>query len=134
MAEVLDCLRQRLSAADASIAAGAKEIEDMHEYYWENYTEMDQYGYEDFDNRQALLQQINANEEQMKLRRRFRRMLDSPFFGRVDFCYEGDEEAEPFYIGIGNLSRETGRTPLVYDWRAPLSGQFYDYDRGPASY
>ena len=53
---------------------------------------MDQYGYEDFDNRQALLQQIYANEEQMKLRRRFRRMLDSPFFGRVDFCYEGDEE------------------------------------------
>ena len=134
MAEVLDCLRQRLSAADASIAAGAKEIEDMHEYYWENYTEMDQYGYEDFDNRQALLQQINANEEQMKLRRRFRRMLDSPFFGRVDFCYEGDEDAEPFYIGIGNLSRETGGTPLVYDWRAPVSGLFYDYDRGPASY
>ena len=30
LAEVLDCLRQRLSAADASIAAGAKEIEDMH--------------------------------------------------------------------------------------------------------
>ena len=22
----------------------------MHEYYWENYTEMDQYGYEDYDN------------------------------------------------------------------------------------
>ena len=25
-------------------------------------------------------------------------------------------------------------TPLIYDWRAPVSGLFYDYDRGQASY
>jgi len=25
-------------------------------------------------------------------------------------------------------------TPLIYDWRAPVSGLFYDYDKGPASY
>ncbi len=24
--------------------------------------------------------------------------------------------------------------PLVYDWRAPVSGLFYDYDKGPAAY
>lgn len=39
----------------------------MHEYYWENYTEMDQYGYEDYDNQQALLQQVNANRDKSKL-------------------------------------------------------------------
>ena len=61
-------------------------------------------------------------------------MLDSPFFGRVDFIFEGDEEPEIFYIGIGNFAEEAGHTPLVYDWRAPVSGLFYDYDKGPASY
>ena len=30
----------------------------MHEYYWENYTEMDQYGYENYDNQQALLHRL----------------------------------------------------------------------------
>ena len=131
---VLKCLNDRLAQADAAILEGEKEIEDMHEYYWENYTEMDQYGYEDYDNQQALFRQMNANEEQFRLRKRFKKMQDSPFFGRVDFRYDGDEEAETFYIGIGNLSEGAGSLPLVYDWRAPVSGLFYDYDKGPASY
>lgn len=131
---VLKCLNDRLAQADTAILEGEKEIEDMHEYYWENYTEMDQYGYEDYDNQQALFRQMNANEEQFRLRKRFKKMQDSPFFGRVDFRYDGDEEAETFYIGIGNLSESAGSLPLVYDWRAPVSGLFYDYDKGPASY
>ena len=52
----------------------------------------------------------------------------------MDFQYDGDEEPELFYIGIGNLSETAGSRPLVYDWRAPVSGLFYDYDKGPAAY
>ena len=131
---VLDKLQERIRKLDDAILHGQKEIENMHEYYWENYTEMDQYGYEDFDNQQALLGQVNANKEKLDLRRRFKKMLDSPFFGRVDFIYDGEEEAETFYIGIGNFSKESGRLPLVYDWRAPVSSLFYDYDKGEAYY
>ncbi len=134
LSHVTETLRHRIEQLDASIQAGQKEIEGMHEYYWENYTEMDQYGYENFDNQQALLHEINASNEKLDLRRRFRKMLDSPFFGRVDFCYEGEDEPEIFYIGIGNLAEENGGLPLIYDWRAPVSGLFYDFDKGPASY
>ena len=131
---VLNCLCTRLAQIDQAILEGEKEVEDMHEYYWENYTEMDQYGYENFDNQQALLHEINASNEKIELRRRFRKMMDSPFFGRVDFCYEGEDEPEIFYIGIANLAEENGGLPLIYDWRAPVSGLFYDFDKGPASY
>ena len=131
---VTEMLKTRIARISESILEGQKDIEGMHEYYWENYTEMDQYGYENFDNQQALLHQINANEQQTHLRKRFRKMLDSPFFGRVDFVFEGEDEPEIFYIGIGNFAEEAGHTPLIYDWRAPVSGLFYDYDKGPASY
>ena len=134
LAHVTGTLRHRITQLDDSIEAGQKEIEGMHEYYWENYTEMDQYGYENFDNQQALLHEINASNEKIELRRRFRKMMDSPFFGRVDFCYEGDDEPEIFYIGIANLAEENGGLPLIYDWRAPVSGLFYDFDKGSASY
>ena len=134
LAHVTGTLRHRITQLDDSIEAGQKEIEGMHEYYWENYTEMGQYGYENFDNQQALLHEINASNEKIELRRRFRKMMDSPFFGRVDFCYEGDDEPEIFYIGIANLAEENGGLPLIYDWRAPVSGLFYDFDKGPASY
>ena len=132
--DIEEKLKNRLVQLKKELDEGQKEIENMHEYYWENYTEMDQYGYEDYDNQQALLHQVNSNEEKAKLKRRFEKMQDSPFFGRVDFCFEDEDKAEPFYIGIGNFAERAGMTPLVYDWRAPVSGLFYDYDKGPASY
>ena len=131
---VTEKLKNRLEELNQRIAEGQKDIESMHEYYWENYAEMDQYGYEEFDNQQALLHQVNANQENLKMKRRLERMLDAPFFGRVDFLYEGEEEAEKFYIGIGNFAEKAGMVPMIYDWRAPVSGLFYDYDKGPASY
>lgn len=131
---VLQKLEKRVEEVSLSLEEGEKEIQGMHEYYWENYTEMDQYGYEDYDNQQALFHQVNANQQQLLLKQRFIKMMDSPFFGRVDFVYEGEEEPETFYIGIGNFSERTGQTPFIYDWRAPVSGLFYDYDKGPAKY
>ena len=127
-------IHDRLQEIKRDLDEGRKEIENMHEYYWENYTEMDQYGYEEYDNRQALLQQTNANTEKLKMKHRLEKMQDSPFFGRVDFIFEGEDEPEAFYIGIGNFAEKTGMTPLIYDWRAPVSGLFYDYDKGPAAY
>ena len=60
-------IHDRLAEIQKDLNQGLKEIENMHEYYWENYTEMDQYGYEDYDNQQALLQQVNANRDKSKL-------------------------------------------------------------------
>ena len=52
-----------------------------------------------------------------------------------EYGYEDyDNQAEPFYIGIGNFAEKAGMQPLVYDWRAPVSGLFYDFDKGPAVY
>ena len=55
-------LQKRLEEIGQSLSDGQKEIDNMQEYYWENYTEMDEYGYEDYDNQQALLHQVNAKE------------------------------------------------------------------------
>ena len=44
LSHVTESLKHRIAQLDESIEAGQKEIEGMHEYYWENYTEMDQYG------------------------------------------------------------------------------------------
>lgn len=131
---VTTCLNQRLSEVEDSIAKVQEDIDSMNRYYWDNYTEMDQYGYENYDNQQALFAQVGTNQENVKFRYRLKRMLDSPFFGSVDFVYDGDEDEETFYIGIGNFAEKRGALPLIYDWRAPVSGLFYDFDKGEASY
>ena len=131
---VTEKLKTRIREMDETIKDVQKDIAGMNEYYWENYTEMDQYGYEDFDNQRALLNQVNANTENRKMLERLKKMAGSPFFGSVEFQYEGEDTAEDFYIGIGNFAERTGGLPLIYDWRAPVSGLFYDYDKGEASY
>ncbi len=131
---VTEKLNTKIAEMSATIHDVQKDIESMNEYYWENYTEMDQYGYEDFDNQRALLTQVNANEENRKKLQRLKKMVGTPFFGSVEFLYDGDECSETFYIGIGNFAESAGSRPLIYDWRAPVSGLFYDYDKGEASY
>ncbi len=131
---VTEKLKDRIKELCGTIKDVEKDIESMNEYYWQNYTEMDQYGYENYDNQQALLAQVNANQDNRQTLKRYKKMLDSPFFGSVEFLYDGEEAAENFYIGIGNFSEKQGSIPLIYDWRAPVGGLFYDYDKGRASY
>lgn len=131
---VTEKLNNKIAEMSTVIEEIQKDIISMNDYYWENYTEMDQYGYEDFDNRRALVTQVNANEENRLKLHRLKKMQGTPFFGNVEFLYDGDEEAEDFYIGIGNFAEHAGSRPLIYDWRAPVSGLFYDYDKGAASY
>ena len=62
------------------------------------------------------------------------KMMDAPYFGRVDFLYDGETEPERFYIGIATLTDFSTGEILVNDWRAPVSALFYYGEKGPASY
>ena len=62
------------------------------------------------------------------------KMLHSPFFGRIDFLEQGDSEVEKVYIGISTLRDHSGENIVIYDWRAPISSVYYDYQPGPAEY
>jgi DNA helicase-2/ATP-dependent DNA helicase PcrA len=66
--------------------------------------------------------------------RKLERQADSPYFGRLDFVEEGEGSVEQIYIGILSFFDEETGELLVYDWRAPISGMFYDYPAGPADY
>ncbi|HBR33935.1 MAG TPA: hypothetical protein DD734_04820 [Firmicutes bacterium] len=65
--------------------------------------------------------------------RKLQKMLGTPYFARIDFQEQGIATVEPIYIGISSLLDADG-TPLIYDWRAPVSSMFYDYELGPAQY
>ncbi|MGL5312831.1 MAG: RNA polymerase recycling motor HelD [Peptostreptococcaceae bacterium] len=77
--------------------------------------------------------QKRGHEFTEKLENKYEKMLESPYFGRIDFVEEDDDFNEKCYIGLSNLIDEDYDF-LVYDWRAPISSMFYDYETGPASY
>lgn len=60
------------------------------------------------------------------------RLARSAYFGRIDF-HEGGR-TRPIYIGISSLTSGAGDEHLVFDWRAPVSSVYYDYELGQARY
>lgn len=62
------------------------------------------------------------------------RLLITPYFGRIDFKEEGEELEEKIYIGVSGFKDERTGEYFVYDWRAPVSSMFYDYETGNAMY
>ncbi|WP_346935959.1 UvrD-helicase domain-containing protein [Clostridium sp.] len=77
--------------------------------------------------------QKRSHEFERKLVDKYEKMISSPYFARMDFKEEGEEKAEKCYIGISNLINEDFDF-LIYDWRAPISSMFYDYEIGSAYY
>ncbi|WP_353050132.1 RNA polymerase recycling motor HelD [Bacillus sp. ISL-41] len=83
----------------------------------------------------ALLSERERTQSQMiKQLQTLSRLRFSPYFGRVDFKEDGEKEAERIYLGIATLMDEKEENFLIYDWRAPISGLYYDYSPGPAQY
>ncbi|QOX63708.1 AAA family ATPase [Anoxybacterium hadale] len=62
------------------------------------------------------------------------RMIESPYFARIDFQFEDEDEAEQIYIGRSSLIDEKEVEIQVYDWRSPLASVFYRFGVGNAFY
>jgi DNA helicase-2/ATP-dependent DNA helicase PcrA len=86
---------------------------------------------------------MNFITEQKRLKRsheftnkqisKLERMKLTPYFGRVDFIEDGDSLEEKIYIGMASLI-DNNHDMLLYDWRAPISSMYYDYEIGKAEY
>ena len=82
---------------------------------------------------------IRNNENDLEQAERMRldallleRLRPAPYFGRVDFRYDDEDDTERIYVGLKTLT--DGKTFYVYDWRAPVSALFYMGELGRASY
>ena len=93
----------------------------------------------DMDAQEAAVQRNlldNLNLEKAGVERalfKCEKQAERPYFGRIDFVEDFEENPESYYIGISFLDNPNG-FPYVLDWRAPVSSLYYDYELGKASY
>ena len=109
--------------------------------FWEdvtvNFDEADDVAetYTSIKQQAALLAERERTQSQMvKQLETLSRLRFSPYFGRVDFREVNESNTEKIYLGISSLMDEKEENFLIYDWRAPISGLYYDYSPGPAKY
>lgn len=65
--------------------------------------------------------------------KQLKQQQESPYFGRIDVQFEGEETVEKMYIGGTTFYDEKGRVQ-IYDWRAPIASLFYEGTLGNLSY
>lgn len=124
-------LQQAIRRADENVKQFSEELRQNKEYIHEHQSgldEADMVAAEQSVNRMAF-----TGEGAVARKRRLLKLINSPYFGRIDFVPQGESE-EPVYIGIHTFFDELDRANLVHDWRAPISSMFYDYELGEASY
>ncbi len=130
--KVQKIIEEQLHAANLSLDQNKEEIINQRKYLWENIYEMDPK--EILSNLTFLSQDQDSYEFREDRKRLLLKLKDNPYFGRIDFAYEGESEAEALYIGLGGLRSKNGLETLIYDWRAPISSMYYDFDIGKAYY
>lgn len=82
---------------------------------------------------QMLKLALSAKDENERSMRRLARIIDHPYFARIDFQFE-DGLTKPIYIGRATLMEDDTMKIHVYDWRVPIASVFYRYGVGPAEY
>src|SRR5690606_12452540 len=67
-------------------------------------------------------------------RRKLVKLSQTPYFGSIDFTPQATGRRMPIYIGIHSFVANTPGVYPIYDWRAPVSSMFYDFELGDAWY
>lgn len=123
-------LSDALEQAEASVRRADREYTDTKKYMADYRGEIDPH--EMFQNELLLKQTDRTGAFAVEMRDRLAKLKDSPYFARIDFREENEEEGQPCYIGRFAFQYEN--EPLVFDWRAPISGMFYDCEVGAAGF
>jgi len=125
-------IHNTLAGIDSRLREYAGEIQSRKEYMWEARRDMDHI--EKIAVRQTIEQTLDSADNLKAQQGKLVKLLRSPYFGRFDFMKAGDTESVPVYIGVHHFYDEAARQTRVYDWRAPVSSMFYDFETGPAHY
>ena len=131
LALTLEQIKKQLVVSEKACNAKEFELKETLLNYWDN-CGSDEAQMVETANRQRALSTITHSTPLA-----LGKMLNSPYFGRIDFVEEGEattSQAEQIYIGISTLRDDITDEFLVYDWRAPISSMFYDCGLGQASY
>ncbi|WP_288206969.1 UvrD-helicase domain-containing protein [uncultured Parabacteroides sp.] len=131
--QVIDILKDSINNTDTSVKEHVETLQEYKSYIWSN---KDIDPHEIRSMRESILNHFALGEKVIDKRKRLSKILDIPYFGRIDFSELNNQKNNPLpiYIGIHTFYDIHTKMNLIYDWRAPVSGMFYDHELGEASY
>lgn len=132
----LSSLRMSNKERKESITFSKKEIPEDSSHYIGNLWSMENF------HELVELSQLTASvadkisEAEMETRKIvvLERMINSPYFARIDFKFDDEDKFEKIYIGLSSLIDDKSHEIYIYDWRSPISSVFYRFGTGKVFY
>jgi len=128
----IDSLEEELGVTTKSIK---EEIAEIRERMWDDQKHGEPTTEELFDLTQLTMTEQTEVSRFYDFKKRLvmlEKMRSSPYFARLDFIEDGEDDEESIYIGY--ISLIDGSDVLVCDWRADISSMYYDSPLGKTSY
>ena len=129
---IIGILKERIKYTDVSVKEHVNTLQEYKDYLWSN---KDIDPHEIRSMRESILNHFAIGGNVIDKRKRLEKILDIPYFGRIDFKEKRNEsKTTSVYVGIHTFYDTESKVNLIYDWRAPVAGMFYDYELGEAFY
>lgn len=130
--QIIGIINDTINNTDKSVKEHVDTLKEYKDYLWSN---KDIDPHEIRSMRESILRHFASGEGVIHKRERLGKILDIPYFGRIDFRERKEGSATmPLYIGIHTFYDADQKMNLIYDWRAPVSSMFYDHELGEAVY
>ncbi len=128
--------KERNEENKSAIISAKKELREETSHHISNL-----WGSEAFEALAELYQYVNPVEEKIadyeaeanKIAM-LEKLIKSPYFARIDFKYEDEEQYEKIYIGRSSLKKDNLYELVVHDWRSPIASVFYRFVTGEVYY
>lgn len=118
----LGFLDSKTKAISEKLESLSKEVIGYKKDVWENIIRLDYY--ELMQSGQFIDNQIDSGARLILDRNRLNKAKNRPYFARVDFSYNEDDNEEDkdisIYIGITSIVDDGEHIFYAYDWRAPI--------------
>ena len=130
--QVIDIINDTINSTDKSVKEHVDTLQEYKDYLWSN---KDIDPHEIRSMRESIMNLFARGENFIDNRNRLCKIVVFPYLGRIEFKEnKSDSKNIPIYIGIHTFFDIKSKRNLIYDWRAPISGMFYDYESDEATY
>ena len=122
-------LRETISALAQDLYDNEEKQQEFKKYVWDTRSELDPTEMKTIISNNE--QEIDNLEMKAKYYKKLYKIQNSPYFAKIVF--KNNENINPnIYIGLTYLTKDNEN--VIYDWRAPISSIFYDYEEGNCEY
>lgn len=126
----INVIKDYLSELGQELYEKEEKSQEFKKYIWDNKASLDPTELKNLMSDNDL--EVYLMMQKGKYFQKLFKIQNSPYFGSIIF-EEENEPSKNIYLGITHLE-DKNKNYLIYDWRAPISSLFYDYEVGECSY